>query len=150
MARALRLNNYGAALERLGRKDEARDAYRHAIRMDPSLDVSKRNLHANVNRALGRGTLVAGGVAVAFIKFAGIGAATGANTLRGLFDPSSMGLAPVVVLLIVILAAWGGRHLWIAHRARQREAELEARDPELMRMYRQIDEDLASGRTRRK
>jgi tetratricopeptide (TPR) repeat protein len=151
---ALRLNNYGAALDRQGRREEARDAYRRAIRMDPSLDISKRNLHTSVRTALGKGTLVVGGgAAVAGFKLLGIGAA---NSCAHVFTQASSSsdlssfVPALIVILIVIFVIWLARRGWIAHRAREREADLEARDPELMQLYRQIDRDLADGRIRPK
>jgi tetratricopeptide (TPR) repeat protein len=142
---AHRLNTSGAALDRQGRKDDARDAYRRAIRMDPSLEVAKRNLHKSVRASLGKGSLVAGGGAIALIKWGALGASGCVHVL------TASGAASVAI--IVVLAVVGGalvRGALTARRARQHEADLEARDPELMALYRQIDRDLEAGRIARK
>jgi tetratricopeptide (TPR) repeat protein len=138
---ALRLNNFGAALDRQGRGEEARQAYRRAIQMDPSLAVSKRNLHETVRFPLKRATLFVVVGAVALVKLA----------LRKLGGPSlaprlaatTTGSVALGVFVIVTAAglAWLARRVWAKRLA--------ARDPELMRLYRQIDADIAAGRLRK-
>jgi len=148
---APRLNNYGAALSRQGRKREALDAYRRAIRMDPSLDLAKRNLHHSVRGTLGRGALVAGAGALWVLKIAGVTAANG--SMRFIMQSPGSGWRDVLagagslVLLGAVIAL--ARRGWIAYRARERLKDLEVRDPDLVRLYRQIDRDLAAGRIRR-
>jgi tetratricopeptide (TPR) repeat protein len=151
---AMRLNNMGAALANQGRREEAREAYRHAIRLDPSLAISKRNLHENVSAALGKGVAVAGGAAVGGLKFCGAGVAkyaflgNAARVATQGWGPNWLTVLLWIVLVLVLggLAVKGVRIL----RARRLEKELEERDPELMRIYRQIDADLAAGRLRSK
>jgi tetratricopeptide (TPR) repeat protein len=146
---AMRLNNYGAALDRQGRKEDARDAYRRAIRMDPSLGVSKRNLHRNVRSSLRVGAMVAGAGGIGAFKFCGIVA----PALNGVAHATSYssrngdgGVVFVLVAVLIVIGGWAASRGWRARSARRREEELEARDPALMRMYRQIDADIAAGR----
>jgi tetratricopeptide (TPR) repeat protein len=144
---ALRLNNFGAALDRQGRKDEAREAFRHAIRMDPSLEVSKHNLHQSVRSSLGTGTLVAGGGAAVALK---LGALHGITRVVASSTDTDWVLGVLcVVMAIVLVGMWVVRPAWVSRRTRRLERELEARDPELMRLYRQIDGDIAAGRIRK-
>jgi hypothetical protein len=143
----MRLNNFGAALDRLGRKDEARDAYLRAIRMDPSLDVSKRNLHGNVRSSMRVGAVVAGGAALGGVKLLVLnGAVQTAARLAGAGNEAGH---VAVIALVIVIGVWIGRRVWNARAARQRAAELEARDPDLMRLYKQIDADIAAGRIRK-
>ncbi len=50
-------SNLGAALQRLGRYEEAERQYREALRLDPGLENARRNLDALMRRrAVPRGT----------------------------------------------------------------------------------------------
>jgi tetratricopeptide (TPR) repeat protein len=145
---ALRLNNFGAALDRQGRKDEARETYRRAIGMDPSLEISKRNLHHSVRSSLKVGAIMAGGGAVGGFKIFAIGGVLqGAASAVGADGANTIEI--VAIGVVVVLGILVGLRLRIARGARRREAELEARDPELVRLYRQIEADVAAGRLRK-
>jgi tetratricopeptide (TPR) repeat protein len=149
---AVRLNNFGAAIERQGRMDEARDAYRRAVRMDPSLAISKRNLHQSVRTSLGKGAVLATGGAIGAVKFGGLGILK-FGVLNGVARALMLGWrdeGPALVAIIVgaAVVVWAGRHIWVERRAKRREAELEARDPDLLKLYRTIDADISAGRLR--
>jgi tetratricopeptide (TPR) repeat protein len=146
---AQRLNNFGAAVDRQGRSREARQAYRHAIQMDPSLVDAKLGLHRSVRFPLRWATLVTGGVAVALVKLGGLSVEFRVPPMtRGIAGlGESLGLGFGGFVLIVGAAGLA----WLARRAlaKRLEATIEARDPELMRLYRQIDADIAAGRLRK-
>jgi hypothetical protein len=148
----MRLNNYGASLDRQGQKDAAREAYRHAIRLDPTLEISKRNLHENVGSSIKAGTVVAGGGALAALKFGSLGACNGvARVATSSSSSGGSGIALAALLVVAVAAVvWLLRRAWGRQQVRRREEDLERRDPELMRLYRQIDADIAAGRIRKK
>jgi tetratricopeptide (TPR) repeat protein len=55
-------NNKGIALSKLGRFDEAREAYRHAVELDTAFGSAKRNLTLMETRALGDTQILENGV----------------------------------------------------------------------------------------
>jgi tetratricopeptide (TPR) repeat protein len=143
------LNNVGAALDRQGRKDEAREAFRRAIGMCPSLALPKRNLHANLQTPMKMAGLAASVVALAVYKLSSdswftwfTGSTEPSPSERAVERFVSSCLRAGMALCAAVLFLW----VWRKRAMRRRQAEIEAHDPQLAKIYLQVDTDPYIGR----
>jgi len=114
-------NDLGVALLKLKCPEEAMLAFKTAVRLDPTLKAAKRNVHSQVSRLLGNSI---GFATIASMIYA-------AAKLALISGAAGLGVATIALLVAII---------WFSVRqtTTQRREEL---DPDLLRLYDQIDAD---------
>jgi hypothetical protein len=136
------LNNLGCALKAQGKSHEAAMAFKAALLLDPTLEEAKSNTHATLRTLIGR----AGPVGL----FVGAGALLKLGAL-------TLAKAPILLAMVALhlrsAALWG----WLAiaavtlvavalARQRWNRRRLERADPQILRIYEQLDADKKAGR----
>jgi len=125
---AITHNNLGVALHKLKRPDEATFAFRTALRLDPTLNVAKENIHSAVSGLLGKPVTIATMVLAGF-AWAQLAVVAGA--------------AAVIITATVALVLGGIIWLSVPQTKTRNREEL---DPDLLRLYDQIDADVKAKR----
>jgi tetratricopeptide (TPR) repeat protein len=133
------LNNYGVTLERQGREEEARLAFKAAVLADPTQATAKKNVQSNVDRHLGtaaKGTAIGAMGLLALMRVS----VAGERVLRSDSDVllAVAGLALVVAVIVFVVGTRNGRI--------RRRAAYERLDPEVKRIYERVEADHRVGR----
>jgi len=120
-------NNLGVALLKLKRAGEAALAFKTAVRLDPTLKVAKENVHVSVTGLLGKRVLWTGGLfsLLALVRILAL---------------AREALVLVLPILAFALVSYLLLKRWNNARLRRKL------DPELLRLYEQIDADLKAKR----
>jgi tetratricopeptide (TPR) repeat protein len=128
---AVTANNLGVALRRQKRDQEAVLAFKSAVRMDPTLEVARRNTHATVRKMMRLGPLLGGG---------------------GLFIVKLLAMSAtrpeVGMVALLLLAGVGGVATWRHFDSKRRLADLAEKDPQLYDLFRKLERD--HGRPKRR
>lgn len=126
------LNNYGAALQGVGRKKEAQLAFRSAILIDPTLRIAKENAHNALKQYLGVGL-----VGASLLAFKGWKAIWLVWVGTRVATAKSVGVAFGVVMLF---ASIGFGYRWVSGLIARK------RNPELYDLYKRLAADRKAGR----
>jgi len=135
------LNGLGAVLDRQNRGEEARLAYKSAILIDPTLDAPKLNLKRSVDAHVSPAQVL-GGLGLAILMAVRVVACSGRSEAGA--NPAFWGSLVAICVGMVWIMVWRDQ---VAKRMEARALEeLTSQDPQLVAIYRQVSQDIETGR----